>query len=206
MTPPLEQQFAGPGFDRRYRHEPWKLAGDLTEEELRRARRRLIVAGILALVAGVFSIAVPVIASVTTAVFIGWVLVASGIALAIQAISHRAALRGLEALITLLAGFYILVFPLNGTVTLTFVLAVWFFAGGILQLTYAVHAGGGTASWINGVGGTLSVILGILIAASLPSSAAWAIGLVVGINLLFWGTSALAGARLLKQRAGTTGS
>jgi uncharacterized membrane protein HdeD (DUF308 family) len=49
------------------------------------------------------------------------------------------------------------------------------------------------------LGGILSVILGILIAASLPSSAAWAIGLLVGINLLFWGARALAAAWLLRE-------
>jgi uncharacterized membrane protein HdeD (DUF308 family) len=70
-----------------------------------------------------------------------------------------------------IAGIYILAFPLSGTVTLTFVLAA----------------------------GALSVILGFLIAVELPSSAAWAIGLLVGINLIFWGARALIGARLLKQ-------
>jgi uncharacterized membrane protein HdeD (DUF308 family) len=52
------------------------------------------------------------------------------------------------------------------------------------------------------LGGGLSVILGFLIAASLPSSATWAIGLLVGINLVFWGVRALIGARLLKELAG----
>jgi uncharacterized membrane protein HdeD (DUF308 family) len=39
----------------------------------------------------------------------------------------------------ILAGFYIIVFPLSGTVTLTFVLAVWFFASGILNLIAAAR-------------------------------------------------------------------
>jgi uncharacterized membrane protein HdeD (DUF308 family) len=43
-------------------------------------------------------------------------------------------------------------------------------------------------------------VLGILIAVELPSSAGWAIGLLVGINLIFWGVRALVGARLLKMR------
>jgi uncharacterized membrane protein HdeD (DUF308 family) len=163
-----------------------------------------MVAGSLALIIGVVSIAVPVIASVTTAIFVGWVLVASSIAAAIQAVSHRAPMRGLEALIALVAGFYLLVFPLKGTVTLTFVLAVWFFATGIVSVTYALQWSGVPGSRLHTLGGVASVILGFLIAASLPSSASWAIGLLIGINLIFWGLRALIGAHLLKELAGGT--
>jgi uncharacterized membrane protein HdeD (DUF308 family) len=140
---------------------------------------------------------------VTAAIFVGWVLVASGIAVAIHAISHRAPVRCIEALIALVAGFYLLVFPLHGTVTLTFVLAVWFFARGILTLLYAIQWRGTPGSWIYALGGTLCVILGFLIAASLPSSATWAIGLLVGVDLIFWGVRALVGSRLLKELEGS---
>jgi uncharacterized membrane protein HdeD (DUF308 family) len=48
-------------------------------------------------------------------------------------------------------------------------------------------------------GGAISVILGVLIAVNLPSSAGWAIGLLVGINLIFWGVRALVAAGLLSS-------
>jgi uncharacterized membrane protein HdeD (DUF308 family) len=57
------------------------------------------------------------------------------------------------------------------------------------------------------VNGLLSCVLGILIAADLPSSANWAIGLLVGIYMIWWGTEALIAASLLKHvsdRAETT--
>jgi uncharacterized membrane protein HdeD (DUF308 family) len=57
-------------------------------------------------------------------------------------------------------------------------------------------------SWIYAVGGILSVILGFMIAASLPSSGSWAIGVLVGVDLIFWGVRALVGARLLKELTG----
>jgi uncharacterized membrane protein HdeD (DUF308 family) len=173
----------------------------LTRNQIERTRRWLVVAGVLALIIGVVSILVPVIASVTVAIFVGWVLLAYGMAVAIHAISHRASMSGLEALIALVAGFYLVVFPLRGTVTLTFVLGVWFLASGILSLIYGVQKSGVPGSRMYALGGGLSVILGFLIAASLPSSATWAIGLLVGINLIFWGVRALIGARLLKDLA-----
>jgi uncharacterized membrane protein HdeD (DUF308 family) len=138
MASHVTEQLAGPDPTGHLGQWSWPAQEASTPDQVGRARRWLIVAGSLALLVGVVSIAVPVIASVTTAIFVGWVLLASGIAAAIYAISHRAPLRGLEALVALAAGFYLLVFPLHGTVTLTFVLAVWFLARGILTLTYAM--------------------------------------------------------------------
>jgi uncharacterized membrane protein HdeD (DUF308 family) len=202
MAPHLRQQLAGADHGA-LDHGPTFRAW-VTRDEIDPARRWLMVAGSLSLIIGVVSIAVPAIASVTTTIFVGWVLVASSIAAAIQAVSHRAPVRGLEALIALAAGFYLLVFPLNGTVTLTFVLAVWFFATGILSVTYALRWSGVPGRRLHALGGVLSVILGFMIAASLPSSASWAVGVLVGINLIFGGLRALIGAHLLKELAGYT--
>ncbi|MGZ6725798.1 MAG: HdeD family acid-resistance protein, partial [Solirubrobacteraceae bacterium] len=74
---------------------------------------------------------------------------------------------------------------------------------GILTLTYAMQWRGVPGSWIYGLGGILSVILGFMIAASLPSSGTWAIGLLVGVDLIFWGVRALVSARLLKELEGS---
>jgi uncharacterized membrane protein HdeD (DUF308 family) len=175
----------------------WLVAAELTDEDLRQARTMLTVAGILALITGAVSILVPAVASVTISLFIGWVMVAGGIVMAIPAVSDRVARRTLEALLTLIAGLYLVSFPLNGTVTLTFVLSVWLFAAGVLQLLAATRTGRRPEGWAGAIGGVLSILLGFLIADSLPSSAAWAIGLLVGINLMFWGVRALIGARLL---------
>jgi uncharacterized membrane protein HdeD (DUF308 family) len=203
MTPLFKEPLAGADPAGRFSRQSWTFHARLTRDQIERARRWLIVAGSLALIIGVVSIAVPVIASVTAAIFTGWVLVSAGIAVAIHAVSHRAPVRGLEALVALAAGFYLLVFPLHGTVTLTFVLAVWFFARGILTLTYAMQWRGVPGSWMYALGGILSVILGFMIAASLPSSGTWAIGLLVGVDLIFWGVRALVSARLLKEVEGS---
>ncbi len=204
MAPPVREQFAGNDFGGGIGYEVWMFGGSLNSEQIRRARRWLIVSAILALITGVSAIAVPAIASVTTTIFVGWILIAAAISIGIQAISHRAPVRGLEALLAFVAGFHVLVFPLSGTVTLTFVLAVWFFASGVLSLSLAFQWGGGAAGWVNAISGLLSVIMGFLIAASLPSSAGWAIGLLIGINLIFWGVRALVGAHLLKELTRTS--
>jgi uncharacterized membrane protein HdeD (DUF308 family) len=178
--------------------EPFLFGDRPIAEAIRRARRWLMVAGVLAALTGVAAVAVPLIASVAITIFIGWILVVAGVIAGVHAISHRAALRGLDALLTLLAGLYLLIFPLSGTVSLTFVLAVWLCASGVLSLIAAVRRRDAPDMAITALGGVISLILGVLIAVNLPSSAGWAIGLLVGINLIFWGVRALTGARALK--------
>jgi uncharacterized membrane protein HdeD (DUF308 family) len=199
MAQPWSEQVAGPNIRSRGDGETWMFGAGLGTDDVRRARKVLNIAGIVALIIGFVAIVVPAVASVATAIFVGWVLVAAGITMGARAFSNRAWLRGLEALLTLIAGLYLLLFPLSGTVSLTFVLAVWFFASGFLSLSVAAREPRSSEQWMTALGGVLSVVLGFLIAVNLPSSASWAIGLLLGIHLIFWGIRALVGAQVLKQ-------
>jgi uncharacterized membrane protein HdeD (DUF308 family) len=178
---------------------------ELSAQDLGRVRRVLLVTGILSVLAGVAAILVPAVASVTVAVFIGWVLVFAGAVMAAHAFAQRhrgradIGWRALDAALALVLGICILAFPLTGTVTLTFLLAVWFFATGAVLLLGAGRVWGRPGAGLMAFNGALSVILGVLIVADLPSSAGWAIGLLVGINLLFWGMRALFAAYVLHQ-------
>jgi uncharacterized membrane protein HdeD (DUF308 family) len=103
--------------------------------------------------------------------------------------------------LTLAAGVFLLVAPLTGTLTLTFVLAAWFFALGVTELGAAWATRGVPGAGVAGFNGALSLLLGVLITADLPSSAGWAIGLLVGIILLSWGVRAFMLAVLLRRVA-----
>jgi uncharacterized membrane protein HdeD (DUF308 family) len=76
---------------------------------------------------------------------------------------------------------------------------VWFFASGLLSVIVAWREWGVPGAGFLAFNGALSLVLGILVVANLPSSAAWAIGLLVGINLIFFGLRALLGAQLLSE-------
>jgi uncharacterized membrane protein HdeD (DUF308 family) len=198
-TPRWREQTAGAGLP-----GPWPvgltdLGLPLTTSDLARARRWLLLGGGLAIIAGSISIAVPLIASVTISILVGWVLVFGAILMTTHAVSDRSPLRILQGLLTLVVGLYIVLAPLSGTVSLTFVLAVWFFASGVMNLLHAWQWRDARGTWITALGGGLSITLGVLIAVGLPSSAAWAIGLLVGIELLFWGMRAVLAAQAMKQ-------
>jgi uncharacterized membrane protein HdeD (DUF308 family) len=175
---------------------------ELPREILRRVRRTLVVLGILALIAGVAAIAVPIAATVTMTIFIGWILMFFGVVSLFHAFSPGTpamkTLRMLNAVLAILVGLYLVVLPLTGSITLTFLLAVWFFGTGVLMTANAVrHRGQPGWGWTL-ANGVISIILGVMLVADLPSTSAWAIGLLVGINLLFWGARALATAGVLR--------
>ena len=110
--------------------------------------------------------------------------------------------RLLISVLTIVAGAFILIAPLTGTITLTVVLVAWLWAVGVTRLMAWWMTRRAERSWLTAVNGALSIALGVLIWADFPDSATWAIGLLVGIELLFAGSSlimtALFGRRLAR--------
>jgi uncharacterized membrane protein HdeD (DUF308 family) len=153
-----------------------------------------LLAGVLAVVAGVVAIVAPAVASVAIELVIGWVLVVGGLLISVDAVAKggvtRIAFRMVLALATFAAGMYLLVSPLEGTYTLTVMLVIWFVAAGFIQIVM------GIAEWKLGgalvvVSGVISLVLGVLIANRLPEAAEWAIGLLVGLQLICYGITCL---------------
>jgi uncharacterized membrane protein HdeD (DUF308 family) len=161
-----------------------------------------MVSGALFLLAGAVAIALPHIASIATAIFVGWALVVASALHLVDAFATsdrtRTVLRLLLAVLTFAAGLYLLLAPLDGTFTLTVVLAMWFVAIGVARLVMGVASRGAPGWWALVLGGVLSLVLGLLIALELPESALWALGLIVGIDLVFAGASLVDLARRLE--------
>jgi uncharacterized membrane protein HdeD (DUF308 family) len=179
-------------------------------EALARNWKWLLASGILAILAGAVAIAVPAAASVFTATFIGWVILFSSVFVLVDAFAPprtvgRVLLRLLYAALFVFAGIYLLAAPLEGTITLTFVLAAWLIVLGVLRLLAAIGGQYEQGRGLVVLNGLASLALGVLIAVELPSSADWAIGLLVGLDFLFYGFTAtwtaIAGRELARASA-----
>ena len=160
-------------------------------EGLARSWKGLMAVGVIAIVIGCIAILVPAVAAVGTAIFIGWILLIAGAFLVAAAFSAHSVgsllLRLLWAAITVIVGIWLIVEPHNGTLTLTFVLGVYFLFMGLTRITVAfLGRGQPNAGWV-GLSGVCGLLIGILVLAKFPSSADWAIGLLVGIDLIFAG-------------------
>jgi len=158
---------------------------------LARSWKLLMGAGVFAILLGCVAILVPAVAAVGTAIFIGWVLLIAGAFLVAAAFSAHSVgtvvLRLLWAALTVVAGVWLIVEPHNGTLTLTLVLGIYFLFMGLTRVTVAFLARGQQNAGLVGLSGVCSLLIGILVLAKFPSSADWAIGLLVGIDLIFAG-------------------
>ena len=97
----------------------------------------------------------------------------------------------ISAVLAIGAGIILLVQPVQGTLTLTIVVGAYFLAEGVATIMYALQHRRELSerwSWML-VAGIMDLLIAFFIIAGLPGSALWAVGLLVGINLLFGGAS-----------------
>jgi uncharacterized membrane protein HdeD (DUF308 family) len=163
--------------------------------------------GVVMMVLGLLAIAVPNIASLAIAILIGWLFFAAGIFRTLTVLNSRRrpgfGWSLATALLAVALGLILLIRPVAGVLTLTLALGVFFLLEGILSILVALEFRPHLPSWgwvlFNGL---VDLLLAYLIWQGWPSSAAWAIGLLAGINMVFLGLSlvmtALA-ARLMGQ-------
>lgn len=176
-------------------------------EALAKNWKLLMAGGILSVVLGAIAIILPPLASVTITYVVGILLLVGAVAYVAEAISrgttgHRI-WSAIVAVVYVIAGVWILINPIEGTITLTIVLIVFFLAMGVMRFVAGLQmrrAGEPNAGWII-VNGVLSVLIAVLVWVDFPSSAAWAIGLLVGIQLLFDGMALIASAIAGKKMA-----
>lgn len=157
--------------------------------------KAFLIEGILLAILGLAAIIVPPLASLAVTIFLGWLFLISGIAgLALTFWARR--LPGfwwslVSAVLAIVAGFILLTRPTQGTLTLTIVVGVYFLAEGVATIMYALEHRRELSqrwSWLL-VAGFMDIIIAAIIIAGLPGSALWAVGLLVGINLLFGGAT-----------------
>jgi uncharacterized membrane protein HdeD (DUF308 family) len=151
--------------------------------------------GILLAVLGLAAMIAPLIASLAFTIFLGWMFLISGVAGLAMTFWARQ-MPGfwwslLSAALAVAAGLVLLARPAQGVLTLTIVIGAYFLAEGVTTIMYALEHRRELSerwSWML-FSGLLDILIAVMIIAGLPGSAEWAIGLLVGINLLFGGAS-----------------
>jgi uncharacterized membrane protein HdeD (DUF308 family) len=161
--------------------------------------------GVLLVILGLIAIIVPAIASLAVTILLGWMFLISGIAgLGLTFWARR--MPGfwwslVSAALASLAGIILLARPEQGTLTLTIIFGAYFLAEGAATIMFALEHRREMSqrwSWVL-VAGLMDILISGIILTGLPESALWAIGLLVGINLLFGGTT-LIGMALAARR------
>ncbi len=166
-------------------------AGSVLHTRLRASSRQLFWLGLGMTIVGIIAIGFPIVSTLATALFVGWMFLLAGVFLFVGSftIHGTGPFFGamLMALLMIAAGVFLLFHPLAGAIALTIVLGVLFLVQGAFELALAFemrpHQG-----WVwMLLSGVASVILALVIAVGLPGISLIALGILLGINFLSTG-------------------
>ena len=157
-----------------------------------------LIEGVVLLVLGATAIGLPPLATLAATIIIGWLFLVSGVMGLITTFMMRQApgfwWSLISAVLGVVVGTLLLASPLSGAVSLTIVLVVFFVIEGVASIMFALDHKrelSGKWGWML-VSGIVDLVLAAMIVGGLPSTAAWAIGLLVGINMVFGGSALIA--------------
>ncbi len=150
-----------------------------------------IFAGIALIVLGVVAVMFPLVTAIAAKTFLGWVILIGGVVEIFHAFSTKRWSAFfydlLMGILYVIVGIWLAFFPLTGIFTLTLILAFTFILQGVLQAMMAFHMKPHEGWFWMLIAGLIAVVAGVMIIAGLPSTATWAIGLMVGISMISTG-------------------
>ncbi|MGB9208669.1 MAG: HdeD family acid-resistance protein [Pseudolabrys sp.] len=157
-----------------------------------------LVEGVVLLVLGATAVVLPPIATLAVTILFGWLFLVSGIVGLITTFWMRHApgfwWSLISAVLALVVGGLLLASPLVGAFSLTLLLIAFFIVEGAASIMFAFDHRrelSGQWGWML-ASGIIDLALALMIFAGLPSTAAWALGLLVGINMIFGGAALIA--------------
>jgi len=165
----------------------------IIKHELRRLREEwwwFLALGILLVLSGAVALAYPALSSVAVVVVLGMTLLISGVATIVATFwaggwsAHL--LQLLIGIFYAVLGFLIMDMPLEATQSLTIVVAAMFIVVGIMRSVAALVVRFPQWGW-SLLSGVLTTLVGVMIYKSFPDAALWAVGTLVGIQLIFDG-------------------
>jgi uncharacterized membrane protein HdeD (DUF308 family) len=166
-----------------------------------------LVEGIILVILGLAAIVIPPIATLAVEILFGWLFLISGIIGLITTFRMRQApgfwWSLVSAILGITAGIVLLLWPLSGVLSLTLILIVFFVIEGVASIMFALEHKrklSGQWGWML-VSGIVDIILATIILTGLPGTAVWALGLLVGINMIFGGSALVAMALHAREGA-----
>ncbi|HTP43767.1 MAG TPA: HdeD family acid-resistance protein [Candidatus Acidoferrum sp.] len=154
-----------------------------------------IAISILMIIAGLLAILLPLEAGIAVNLFVGWMLMFTAAAHFVYAWSTRHSggviWKVLLGILYAVIAFYLLEHPARGLATLTLVLAYYLLIEGVMEIVlFFQHRSAPGSIWFL-FDGIITLILGVLVWKTWPNSTEWVIGTLVGLSILFSGTTRL---------------
>jgi uncharacterized membrane protein HdeD (DUF308 family) len=150
-----------------------------------------VVWGIIVLILGILAMMTPLVSGIAVTFMVAILLLAAGLAQTVYAFKSETILSGAGTFLfgglAVLCGLAMLFFPGKGLAAITLFLAYYFLADGIISLINGIRFrpfqgwGGMVFS------GIISILLAWMIWSKWPVSGIWAVGILVGVRLVFTG-------------------
>ena len=174
-----------------------EAAAQVFREAMRQTVKRYwlwyLIEGVLLVLAGILAVIYPVISSVSVVVLLGWLLIVSGVLQGISLIGAGQVphfwLQLISVILAVLVGVLFLRDPAQELLTITLLLIIFFMIEGISKIVFSLtirpfpNWGGVLAS------GLVGILLSAVLWSSLPVTALWLIGLLIGIELISVGSA-----------------
>lgn len=178
--------------------------------EVRYHRELLFLEGVFLTLFGVAAIVLPEIAIAGIAVLLGWLFLGAGLVGLVTTLMapHAPGFRwaAASALVSIIAGVLLTIWPMHGFYSLSLVLAGFLVADGVLMILFGAehrHQMSPQWSWLV-VNGVLDLLLApLILAVTFAAAAVWILPLVIGIDMLFAGASLVALAVAARPVAGS---
>jgi uncharacterized membrane protein HdeD (DUF308 family) len=170
-------------------------------KELAQVSKNAKIWGWVTLIMGIFAVASPLVFGAAVVVMVAIVLVIAGIARVIAGTQGEGFWSILFGALYVVVGLAIIGRPFLGLASLTMILIVYFMVNGIAEIFVAFQAKPNPGWGFVLFSGVISVVLACMIWNQWPLSGAWAIGIFVGIQLIFSGLTMITVGSAIKQAA-----
>jgi uncharacterized membrane protein HdeD (DUF308 family) len=167
--------------------------------DLTKTSKSVKIWGWVVLIAGVFALISPLVAGAFVTVMVGAMMLIAGITRVIDAFQGGGFWSGLFGAVYCIVGLKIILTPLPGLLALTMILVIYFLVVGITEIIAAFKI-----RPVDGWGyllfsGIVSVLLSLMIWNQWPLSGAWAVGVLVGIQLMISGMTMITVGSAIKN-------
>jgi uncharacterized membrane protein HdeD (DUF308 family) len=174
-----------------------EAAAQVMREAMRETVKRhslwyLVQSGLM-IIAGILALAYPAVSSVAVVFFLGWLLIFAGILQGISLIGTRHVphfwLQLISVVLFVIVGVIFLRHPGESLLTLTLLLIVLFMVEGISKVIFALTIRPlPNWGWVL-ASGIIAILLAFFLWASIPVTAVWLIGVLLGIELISEGVA-----------------
>ena len=171
------------------------MSTDTLSSTVKRVTGLAILWAVILIICGIIALSLPMIAGISTAIVISVLIIVSGVIhLTTAAVAGSLGgylWRTLVGIVYIIGGVWLFMHPVLGLVSFTFVLGIMFVIEGLFAILsfFPLRKNTGS-SWLL-FDGIITLLLAFLILDRWPSSAAWAIATIVGVNLLISGITRL---------------